>query len=105
MDITSVGQVAGTTMLFRVSGRLHLAAILKASFQLQPGGSMITVDPEAIIAADEHRGGDPWKSLLQASDLVPYKPRADVILRGHARALGGRMVTRVATRLVVAQGQ
>lgn len=64
---------------------------------------MLLVDPEPIVGADEHQNGSPSASLVAAVDRVPYRPRADVLLRGHARAPWGRPTPAMAVRLMVAR--
>ena len=53
-----------------MAGALHLAIVVKATFRLVPDRAMALVAPDAIAA----------------SDLAPYRPRADVTLRGNRTA-------------------
>ena len=84
-----IGRVACATTVFRVAGRLHGALVVKATFAIGEGPAMALVEPEAIAWANE----------------VPYKPRADVVLRGHARAPEGLPAPVMGVRLVVASGR
>lgn len=86
--VAPIGPVAVGTLLWRHEGRLWLSAVVKARFALVHGGSMRILEPEPLVERDVHGDGDPTKSLDEASDLVPYRSRADVWLRGHAQFPG-----------------
>jgi hypothetical protein len=105
VTITALGRVSATTLLFRASGQLRVAVVVKATFLLAQDGPMILVDPAPIVRGDQHQGGDPDRSLCAASDLVPYRPLADVLLAGHARAPIEGSTARLGLRLMVARGQ
>ena len=61
-----------------------MSVIAKATFALVVEGAMRPVAPDEIHATDVHHDGDPARSLRAASDLVPYRAQADVVLTGHA---------------------
>ncbi len=103
--ITAMGRAAATTLAFRVGGELRLAVVVKATFVLAPDGPMVRVDPEPIARADQHRDRSPASSLVASGDLVPYRPRADVLLSGHARAPRDAPTPAMGVRLMVARGQ
>ena len=64
--------------------------IVKATFDLVPDGpAKQRQDPEPP-SGDLFEGGDPQRDLRYPSDFAIFKPRADVTLRGHAHAPGGR---------------
>lgn len=48
------------------------------------------------VTGDVFLDDDPEKPLLYSSDLVPFKPRADVLLSGRAHAAGGKATDVVA---------
>jgi hypothetical protein len=102
--ITAMGMSGGATVAFRVGGDLRVAVIVKATFILAPDGPMLLVDPDPIVRADQLRDKSPTSSLVAAGDLVPYRPHADVLLQGHARAPGGKPTPAMAVRLMVARG-
>ena len=72
-----------------------LAIIVKATFTL-PERSRTRVEAAEVqlplTTTDEYYDGDVTGSVRIESDLVPFKPRADVVLVGHAYAPGGRPV-------------
>ena len=43
-------------------------------------------DPSTLCTADEHYGEPTSSSIARESDLIPYKPRCDVIVRGASLA-------------------
>ncbi len=71
-------------------GKTVLTIIVKGTFDIRPGEPAV-VAPEQIPVAfgdefyDEKRGG----SVKFESDIAPFKPRADIVLVGHAHAPGG----------------
>jgi hypothetical protein len=91
-------------MLFRAGGQLRVAVIVKATFVIAPDRAMVRVDPEPLLRADRHADKDPLRSVIAASDRVPYRPRCDVVLVGQARAPLGAKVARLGLRLMVARG-
>jgi hypothetical protein len=103
--ITATGSCAGATLAFRVGGQLRVTAVVKATFALAPDRPMVLVDPDPIVRTDEHRRPDPSSSLAAASDLVPYRPRTDVLLQGHAHAPLARPARSMMVRLMMARGR
>ncbi|MFT3772023.1 MAG: DUF2169 domain-containing protein [Minicystis sp.] len=87
--IQSSGPVSSATVLYRHRGQLRLTAVVKATFALVADGIMERVAPEEIRRHDEHHDRDPRRSLRAASDLAPYKARADVVVTGFAHAPAG----------------
>jgi len=84
--VRAMGSATAATLAFRSGGQLRVTAIVKATFILSPDQPMLLVDSDPIVRADEHRDRSPTSSLLVAGDRVPYRPRADVVIHGHARA-------------------
>jgi hypothetical protein len=80
------------------TGAPRLSIIVKATFTIasQPRASDRQLP---VFAADVV--GDPPSSVRFESDLVPFKPRADVVLVGRAYAPGGRPVTQLMAGLRV----
>ncbi|MDI1435957.1 DUF2169 family type VI secretion system accessory protein, partial [Polyangium sorediatum] len=77
--------------------------VCKATFSLAPGTSPLAEDPEDIAAADEHWDDDTNRSLRVPSDVVPFKPRADVLLVGSAHAPQQVPARSVVARLLVGE--
>ena len=64
------------------TGRLRVTAIVKVTYQLRPGGLAVVAAPLPLfedVPRDPARPG----SLATASDLVPFKLHADVLVGGH----------------------
>ncbi|MGB3544257.1 DUF2169 family type VI secretion system accessory protein [Rubrivirga sp.] len=74
----------------------HLGVIVKATYAI-PERSGGPVEPAAeqleVSSADEYTKGDVTGSMRTESETVVFKPRADVVLIGHAYAPNGRAVT------------
>lgn len=73
-------------------GASFLSVIIKGTFKLENGGPARVAEKQLpIFTADEpYNPKDPASPLKLESDLVPFKPRTDVILVGHAYAAYGR---------------
>jgi hypothetical protein len=89
VEVRTEGPVAAGALLWRYRGELHLTAIVKATFSIARDGVVSIVAPEGLHAADVHHDGDPRRSVVRASDRVPFRPQADVTLVGHAGAAQG----------------
>src|SRR5262245_57253135 len=81
-------------------GKAKLTVIVKATFTI---ATPAAVAPEqlAIFARDVPHDGSPETSVRFESDLVPHKPRADVVLVGRAHAPQHRPVTQLIVGLRV----
>ena len=90
VEVRPQAGISAGAMLWRYRGELHLTAIVKATFSIAPDGSMALAAPEELVPADVHLDDDPRRSLLRASDRVPFRPQADVVLTGSAHPAGGR---------------
>ena len=78
-----------------------LTVVCKATYELTPGTSPLAREPEALNESDNHWDDDPERSLYAPSDLVPRKPRPEVLLVGSAYAPRGEEVRSLLSRLVV----
>lgn len=97
--VHAVGRVAAGGFVWWHRGALQLTLVAKARFAMQHDRTMLLVEAPSLALADVHHGGDPARSLLRASDMVPFRPRVDVTLTGHAYAPGARAVRASAVRL------
>ncbi len=83
----------------------HVVAMAVGFRLVQEGGQWRAVvmddEPTALCLADEHWGDASTSSLSRESDLVPYKPRCDVTVRGHSFAPGGHPARQWTARLRV----
>jgi len=83
-------------------GASALTVVCKATFTLQPGESSPSLTQEAVCAADV-AWDDGRGSLRAASDLAPFKRRADVVVVGHAHAPQGKPVSSLVARIAVGE--
>jgi uncharacterized protein YjbI with pentapeptide repeats len=90
ISIMATQDVACGARLWSTSGQLRATLIVKATFALVDGGPMRLVAPAPLATTDEFAGGDPQRSLLIPSDVVPYRPRGEVLFVGHAHAPSGQ---------------
>lgn len=84
VPVVSVGPCAAGTSLWRMDGQLHLAVIVKATFELAAAGDLEPVEAEPVHPADRFDAHQPWGSLSGVRETWPPLPRAEVILLGHA---------------------
>lgn len=70
----------------------RIAVVLKATFTIpeRADAPPEVATPRPIATADEYADGDVLGSLLEESELVAFKPRADVVVVGQAHAPNGR---------------
>ncbi|AKT38691.1 DUF2169 family type VI secretion system accessory protein [Chondromyces crocatus] len=83
-------------------GGWTLSLVCKATYRLQPGECPLHDVPEPLYEDDTHWDDDPTRSLAVASDLAPFKPRADVLLVGSAFAPRRQPARSIAARLITA---
>jgi len=84
------------------SGAYVLTVIVRATYEIAPGTCRLTDQQEEPNEYDNYWNDDDTRSLYAPSDLVPFKPRADVVLVGHAFAPPQSPARSIATRLAVA---
>jgi hypothetical protein len=82
-------------------GQWSQTVVCKVTYRLQAGGCSTAHELEDINDSDNHWNDDTACSLYLPSDLVPYKPRVDVLLVGNAFAPGGTPVRSLVARVVV----
>ena len=104
VPITTVGPSKGGTTVFRHGGKLHVTCVLKATFTFVPDAPMVPAAPEELFRAEAHHRDNPTRSIRATSDVVPYLPRVDIVLSGHACAPAGKTVNRQVVRLAVFHG-
>src|SRR5580765_4503381 len=103
MQVVSVCPLRVGSMLWQVTrGHWALSFACKATFILQPGQAELAPEQEPTNDEDEYWNDDPARSLHAPSDLVPFKPRADVLLVGSAFAPRAEPVRTLSVHLVVA---
>jgi hypothetical protein len=91
MDILNDTPFAAVTMLCEdLAGKPRLTVILKGTF-VMTGGAQATFaeKPLPIFEGDIPTSDDPAAPVRFETDMVPFKPRADVVLVGQAYAPRG----------------
>lgn len=101
--VTPLPGAAAAAIAFRHAGRLHVTVIVKATFAFAPDAEMPRVEPQPIFR-DEVPHDAPARSVRFASDLTPCRPRAEVLLTGHAHAPPSGPVRTLPVRLAVFRG-
>jgi len=82
-------------------GRHAQTVVVKATFTLAPGKVTLAEEQDVANETDSYWNDDPTRSIVAPSDKAPYKPRADVMLVGHAHAPNKQVVRSVVVRLTV----
>jgi hypothetical protein len=79
--------------------RDKLTLIVKGTFEVRSDGRTRLAKAQMPLAGDEYEGpaGDP-ALVRYESDLVPFKPRGDLLCVGRAHAPGGQPVTALSVR-------
>ncbi len=104
MELFSTSPLQSSYLLFRQSsGEWAQTVVCKATYVLSPGLSTLAAEQEPPNEEDNHWNDDASRSLYAPSDLVPFKPRADVILVGSAFAPGPGPVQSLLVRLAAAR--
>ena len=84
-----------------LQGQAKLSVIVKSTFAINKGEPTTPEEQLPIFTTDEHYGDDPIAPVKFESDMVPFKPRSDVVLVGKAHAPGGAPVTKLDVTLRV----
>ncbi len=103
MDVVSLCPLRTASIIWRrARGEWVQTVVCKATFTLVPGVAQLAEEQEDPSEDDNHWDDDPSRSLYVPSDLVPWKPRADVLLVGKAFAPRKEPVASLVARLEVA---
>jgi hypothetical protein len=92
-----------------VDDREHRVVAMKVGYRLvrRNGSSFVAEaiddDPIPLCMADEYHGEVGESSVREESDLAPYKPRCDVVLRGSAHPPKGQPALRWEVRIRVSE--
>src|SRR5580698_2170648 len=104
MDVVSLCPLRVGSLLWQPRrGTWVLTAVCKATYVLLPAESPLAQAQEYPNEDEGHWNDDPARSLHAPCDLVPFKPRADVVLVGHAFAPRKEPARSVVARLVVGE--
>lgn len=87
INLISSCPLRGATIVWQpAEGLFMLTVICKATFDLQPEESPLAAEQDEPLANDEYWNDSPQGSLRLASDYVPFKRGADVLVIGSAYA-------------------
>lgn len=104
MDVLSVSPFRVGSVLWRSRpDRWTLTVVCKGTYVLAPGEATLAAEQDEVNERDDHWDDDPRRSVHAPSDLAPFKPRADVMLVGHAFAPRSEAVRSLVARLQVGE--
>jgi hypothetical protein len=104
MDVLSVCPLRVASLVWQPRpGAWTLTLACKATYRLEPLRSPLATTQDALAEEDNHWDDDETRSLQAPSDLAPFKPRADVVLVGHAFAPDAQPVRSLVARLRVGE--
>lgn len=104
MDVHSLCTLRASGFIWQPGpGTFAQTVIVKATFQLEPGQSTLAGDQEAINEDDNYWNDDPSRSIVAPSDWAPFKPKADIMLVGHAFAPGGIPTRALTARILIGE--
>ena len=101
IEVLSVGAASAGAVAWRLSGRLHVSAIVKATFSFAPGAAMTHVLPVPVRAAEVRHPDRPEGSIREPLDTAPELALADVTFVGHACTPALVPAPRLAVRLAL----
>jgi hypothetical protein len=104
MQITSntTSMQAGLTVALDKHGRDHCVVVVKGTFTVEPDGSTHLAEEQSpLVYADVHHGDPATTSIKYECDFAPNKPRADIIVNGHAVSPTGEPVEELLVSLQV----
>lgn len=104
IPVSAPASLAARAVLWRHRGALRATVVVKATFGLVPDAQAVLVPPQELVTADTPFGKKPTASIRAASDLAPFRPRADVTVVGHACAPPGRPAPAMSVRLGIFRG-
>jgi hypothetical protein len=104
MDVRSRCPLPAASLLYRPrKDRWRLAIVCKATHKLLPGQARLASTQEPLYAEEQCWQQDRSKSIERPADLVPAKPRVDVVLVGSAHAPRRAPARSISVRLSVGE--
>ena len=104
MAVSAIGQAMVGTLRWVSGEERQLSVAVKGCFALRQDAPMVITQSPPLVERDEHADGDPTRTLVRASDFVPYRPQTDLWLTGHAHAPHGGTLTASVARLALFRG-
>lgn len=103
MDVVSACSLRVGSVVWRPRAEAWaLTIVCKATYLLVPGESPLAAEQDPVHEADSYWNDDDRRSLHAASDLAPFKAKADVLLVGSAYAPRGKPVSSLVARMLIA---
>jgi hypothetical protein len=104
MEVISLCPLPVAGVLWKTEQRgWSLTVVCKATFELGPGELKLRKVQLPLARAERHYEDEPGHSVHVPADLVPFKPRVDVLVVGHAHAPGGKPTDTLTARMVIAE--
>lgn len=102
MEVVSVCPIRVAELSWLLpNGAPAITVVCKATFNLQPGEATLAQQQDPPAADDAYWTADIDKPPSGFTDLVPFKPRADVVIVGHAHAPPQRPARTLLVRAIV----
>ena len=102
-DVLNPTPLAAEVLPLLPPSRDKLTLIVKGTFDVLPDGRTRLAKAQMPLCGDEYEGPDGDPELVRyESDLVPFKPRTDLLCVGRAHAPGGQPVSSLAVRFGLA---
>jgi hypothetical protein len=102
VKIIELSPTKTATLLWQPDGGpVVLTVVCKATYELKPGVALLAEVQDDVNERDLHSENNPKLGLHSASDLVPYKRKADVTVVGKAYAPPGELADKLIARVRV----
>lgn len=102
MDLRSLCPLPSALVRFRPrDGQLAMSVVCKATYRLEPGTASLHTEQEPLHARQKHYQDDPAQSIERPNDMIPFKPRAEVLVVGSAFVPRGQTARVLSARIVV----
>lgn len=81
----TTAMAAGIAMATDKDGRDFWVVVIKGTFVVgSDGEAALAENPEPLVYADAHHEDPATSSIKYECDFAPFKPRADILINGHA---------------------
>jgi hypothetical protein len=103
MDVISACELPVGSIVWQTwTGAVVLSVVCKATHRLRSVFSPLADEQDPVVLADRTFYDNPREALQAATDLVPFKRRAEILVVGSARAPHGVAVRSLQVRFYVA---
>jgi hypothetical protein len=102
LSIVDLSPLKSASLVWRPQrGGVVATIICKTTYELKTGVAKLAEVQDGCNKRDFHAENNPQLGLYSASDLVPYKPRADVLVVGRAYSPPNELARVVVARVKV----